>query len=81
MFAVILSEAKTVVSEDEFVYYDFIDADSEKEFDKDIASIKAESIYYDDKNAPSYGDELLTLSTCDYYKENGRLALIAKRVD
>ena len=27
-----------------------------------------------------YGDELLTLSTCDYHEDNGRFVVVAKRV-
>ena len=27
-----------------------------------------------------YGDELLTLSTCAYHKEEGRFVVVAKRV-
>ena len=30
--------------------------------------------------AAEYGDELLTLSTCAYHKEEGRFVVVAKRV-
>ena len=35
---------------------------------------------YDTGVSASYGDELLTLSTCDYSEEDGRFVVVAKRV-
>jgi sortase B len=45
-----------------------------------LTNIKAIAHYYDEENAPVFGDEIITLSTCDYYTNDGRLALLAKRI-
>ena len=36
---------------------------------------------YDTGITASYGDRLLTLSTCDYYVDNGRFVVVARRVE
>lgn len=80
IFAVILSEAYDE-NDDTFKYYDYIDAYNEDDFNLIMEDLRALAIQYDEEAAPEYGDQLLTLSTCDYYKEDGRLAVIAKRVN
>jgi sortase B len=35
---------------------------------------------YDTGVTASYGDKLLTLSTCDYLEVNGRFVVVAKKV-
>lgn len=64
--------------EDVFKYYDFIQADNEEEFNEFIWNISQMSVFADPELA-SYGDELLTLSTCNNYIEDGRLFLVAKK--
>ena len=64
--------------EDVFKYYDFIQADSEEEFNNFIWNVSQMSVFTDSELA-SYGDELLTLSTCNNYIEDGRLFLVAKK--
>ncbi len=64
--------------EDGFRYYGMIDAASEEEFDDYMDHIHELELYDTGVDA-SYGDELLTLSTCEYSQENGRLAVIAKK--
>lgn len=55
-----------VLAEDEiaFKYYQFIDVNSEEEFNSNMAAMAAMSIY-DTGVTPPYGSELVTLSTCD----------------
>lgn len=65
---------------DDFKYYDFINATSAKELQDYLDNIKSLSLYYDDENAPVFGDEIITLSTCDYYTTDGRFAVLAKRI-
>lgn len=36
---------------------------------------------YDTGETAVFGDRLITLSTCEYSQEDGRLAVIAKKVD
>ncbi|MDR0963609.1 MAG: class B sortase, partial [Clostridium sp.] len=47
-----------------FKYYQFIDAQSEAHFDSTMQEMAAISLY-DTGVTPTYGDQLLTLSTCD----------------
>ncbi|MDE6675478.1 MAG: class B sortase, partial [Acetatifactor sp.] len=49
-----------------FKYYQFIDALNQQEFDSNMEEMAAMSLY-DTGVTASYGDHLLTLSTCDYY--------------
>ena len=62
-----------------FPYYDFIDAQTPAEFDAYVAACKALTPYDIDVTA-SYGDKLITLSTCEYSGENGRMVVVAKRL-
>lgn len=61
-----------------FKYYQFINAGSEKEFNSYINEMAALSLY-DTGVTASYGDKLLTLSTCDYQEKEGRFVVVAKR--
>lgn len=62
-----------------FKYYNFINASSEDEFDTFVNKCKELSFYETGKTA-EYGDKLLTLSTCEYSRKNGRLVVIAKKI-
>lgn len=70
-----------VFNEDEFVfkYYQFIDANSEEEFESYMKEMAKMSLY-DTGVTASYGDELLTLSTCDNSQTDGRFAVVAKKI-
>lgn len=63
-----------------FKYYQFLDAQSEKEFDSNMAEMAKISLY-DTGITPKYGDELLTLSTCDYQENNGRFVIVARKIN
>lgn len=63
-----------------FKYYQFIDANSEEEFNSYMNEM-AELSLYDTGVTASYGDQLITLSTCDYVEEDGRFVVVAKRVE
>ncbi len=62
-----------------FKYYEFVDANSEEEFNSYMDEMAAIS-YYDTGVVAQYGDQLLTLSTCDYQQDNGRFVVVARRV-
>lgn len=62
-----------------FAYHLFDDAESEEDFNEFIATVKKLS-YYDTGITPQYGSKLITLSTCEYTLENGRLVVVAVRV-
>jgi len=62
-----------------FKYYQFIEANSEAEFDYYMSEMQALSLY-DTGVTAKYGDTLLTLSTCDHSQTDGRFAVVAKKV-
>lgn len=64
--------------EEGFRYYDFINAGNEENFSSFLINMKKMNIMDGELNA-SYGDKLLTLSTCNNYTEDGRLVLLAKK--
>lgn len=70
-----------IYNEDEvvFKYYRFFDAASEKEFASNMQEMAALSLY-DTGVTAVYGDELLTLSTCDSSEQDGRFVVVAKRI-
>ena len=61
-----------------FAYNAFVDAATPEEFDAYVAAVK-ELALYDTGISASYGDKLITLSTCEYSFENGRMVVVAKR--
>lgn len=67
--------AAAVVEADD-AWYQFVDAETQAEFDENIAYIKSISIY-DTEITPQYGKQIVTLSTCDYTQENARFIITA----
>ncbi len=76
--AVCLSEVQ-YQDDNNFRYYNFINADSPTELDAFIRTIKNLSVYGSNIDIQKT-DKLLTLSTCNNYTEDGRLFIVAKRV-
>lgn len=71
-----------VYTEDEitFKYYQFLDANSEIEFNSYMEEMKNMSLY-DTGVTASFADQLLTLSTCDHdTAEAERFVVVAKRI-
>lgn len=62
-----------------FKYYQFIDANSEGEFNSYMREMAALSLY-DTGVTAEYGDSLITLSTCDNSTQDGRFVVVAKRI-
>ena len=76
----IIAVFKTVATAVEgFKYYHFIDAEDEAAFDAYIAGCKELSLY-DTGVSAKYGDRLITLSTCEYSRTNGRMVIVAKLI-
>ena len=76
----IVAVFKTVAySAEGYRYYDFVDAENEDEFNAYIGKCK-ELALYDTGVTVKYGDRLITLSTCEYSAQNGRLVVVAKRI-
>ncbi len=70
----------TAYSDDGFKYYNFVDADDAEDFNNFIEKCKQLSLYNTGVTA-EYGDKLLTLSTCEYTRTNGRFVVVAKLVN
>lgn len=66
-------------SPESFKYYHFVNAETPEQFDDYIAKCRELSLY-DTGVSAEYGDKLMTLSTCEYSRANGRLVVVAKRV-
>lgn len=62
-----------------FAYHQFVDAADEKAFNDFVNTCKSNS-FVDTGVTAQLGDKLITLSTCEYSHENGRLVVVAKRV-
>ncbi len=62
-----------------FKYYQFVNAANEADYDDAIRQYKAKSLY-DTGVSATYGEQLLTLSTCSYHTDNGRFVVVAKKV-
>lgn len=62
-----------------FKYYKYGGELTKKEFETYVREVKKMSEYNTGVNA-TWGDELITLSTCNRYVENGRLIIVAKRI-
>ena len=63
-----------------FRYYYFVNANNEQEYNDFVNNAKKASIYDTGVNA-NYGDQLLTLSTCEYSQEDGRFVVVAKKIN
>lgn len=72
---------KTVAYTDNgFQYYNFVKANTEEDFSAYIEKCQALS-FYDTGVKAEYGDKLITLSTCEYSQNNGRLVVVAKLIE
>ena len=63
-----------------FKYYQFYQADTEEEFAYFYDHIMDKSLH-DTGVTAEFGDTFLTLSTCAYHEEDGRIVVVAKRVE
>lgn len=63
-----------------FRYYYFVNAENEEEYNEYVNNVKKASIY-DIETTAKYGDQLLTLSTCEYSQEDGRFVVVAKKIE
>lgn len=63
-----------------FPYYQFVDADNVDDYNDYINTCK-ELALYDTGVTPEFGDKLISLSTCEYSQEDGRLVVVASYVD
>lgn len=71
-------------SEDEsynhYEFYDHMEFRTQEEFQEYINYAKENSVYHIETTA-EYGEHIITLCTCDNTTENGRLLIIAKKIN
>lgn len=63
-----------------FRYYNFLNAKNESEFEAFCVNVMQLDALKKGTLDAKYGDELLTLSTCSSYTDEGRMFIIAKRI-
>ena len=64
----------------DFEYYAFSKANSAEEYDAYISACRERALY-DTGVTARYGDKLLTLSTCEYSQKNGRMVVVARKIN
>ena len=79
IISVFLSKVYYKSEKDVFRYYYFINAENESQFNEYVKNSKEASLY-DIEATAQYGDQLLTLSTCEYSQKDGRLAIVARKI-
>ena len=67
-----------VVNDTSFIYNQYIDMD-EDAYNRYVDQVISRSDV-DSGIRPAYGEQLLTLSTCEYSSANGRYVVVARRV-
>lgn len=72
-------QIKSVNSSD-FQYHHFVDFEYESQFETFMGKVTALERYDTGVDA-AFGDQLLTLSTCEKSYSNGRFVVVAKRID
>jgi len=82
----VICVSKTVVyyddikPKDAYLFYEHTELNSKEEFDEYLENVR-ENAYYDITTEAVYGDELITLCTCNYWRKNGRLLVVAKKIE
>ncbi len=61
-----------------FRYYNYINFDNEQTYNEYIENCKKIQLY-DTETSATYGEQLITLITCEYSQENGRIVIVAKK--
>ena len=69
----------TAYRPDSFRYYEYVGG-SQEQFEQYVSDCKRLSLYDTGVNA-EYGDKLITLSTCEYSRNDGRLLVVAKKTE
>lgn len=77
-YEVFAAFAIDVVADTSFVYNQYVDMDEET-YNEYVEEVISRSDV-DTGIRPAYGEQLLTLSTCEYSSDNGRYVVVARRV-
>ena len=78
IISVFLSRVYYKSEKNVFRYYYFINAENEQEYNDYVNNAKAVSLYDTGKTA-QYGDQLITLTTCEYSQEDGRFVVVGRK--
>ncbi len=78
IIAVFLSRVYYKSEKNVFRYYYFVNAKNEEEYNNYVENAKEASLYDTGKTA-KYGEQLLTLSTCEYSQEDGKFVVVARK--
>lgn len=79
-YTIVAAFSVPVYTDHDFQYYAFINAEDEAAYDRFISECRKRS-YYETGQTAVYGQQLLTLSTCEYSHKNGRMVIVAVRTD
>ncbi|NCB93965.1 MAG: class B sortase [Clostridia bacterium] len=78
-YQVIAAFTTPVYTGNDFAYYQFVKAENAVLYAVYVQNCKERS-FYDTGITAGYGEKLLTLSTCEYSQQNGRMVVVAKRI-
>ena len=78
IMAVFKSRVYYVNEKNVFRYYFFVNAETKEEYDDYVSNAKKASLY-DTGISAEYGEQLITLSTCEYSQTDGRFVVVAKK--
>lgn len=62
-----------------FRYYNYINLEDENKYNEFIDNVNKIKLY-DTELAANYGEQLITMITCEYSQENGRMIVVAKKI-
>ena len=79
VFAALYSRAYRASEKGVFRYYDYKDLINPNRFAEYVSQVRRAALY-DTGLEVAYGDQLLTLSTCEYSAENGRFVVVARKL-
>ena len=66
--------------ENVFRYYNYTKFNNEDDYNDFLENFKKMQLY-DTGVSAEYGEQLITLITCEYSQENGRMIIVAKKVE
>lgn len=79
IYEVMACFAVPVYTGNDFTYYAFTKAETPLEY-KNFVDTCIKKSYYNTGVMAEYGDQLLTLSTCEYSHKNGRMVVVGKLI-
>lgn len=79
VFAVFKSKVYNNDENDVFKYYSYIDLTDKNKFTEYVSNCKKYQLYNTEISAV-YGNQIISLVTCEYSQDNGRLVVVGKKV-